>query len=365
MAEYLKSKQEYVDRYDRITVEDCRWREDFHKNFKYDGPEKIPPGFGRAVSDVALHYDLLYTTLKWWEKKDATIAKWMADDEAKDRLLETTPAPDDIRCLNCLNLLESDFKDIYGLDEDGRQHVIFMYDCKRCNTRRAFFDNGEEYRSKPLLCSKCETPLEREDEEIGEKIITTYRCPKCGHAYQDEIDLSTKEKQPDPDYEKDRVRFCLSQETARKNLEERHQLEEMGRFVDEMKEKEKYKDEYDEIKKLQKLTVVDLEKLLAPALEKNGYIRLQFGTPEMGRNLFLPFTVQDSQSARDERESPYQLNKLVKKTLEGANWRIMSEGVSYRVGFLSGRLRAYEGEDDLLELARQRLKKTSPYEGRD
>ncbi len=28
------------------------------------------------------------------------------------------------------------------------------------------------------------------------------------------------------------------------------------------------------------------------------------------------------------------------------NWRLMSDGISYRLGYLNGRLRAYEGEED-------------------
>ena len=49
-------------------------------------------------------------------------------------------------------------------------------------------------------------------------------------------------------------------------------------------------------------------------------------------------------------ESRYRLKKLVNKILEGVNWRLMSDGVSCRVGILSGRLRAYERDEDLLKL---------------
>ena len=30
---YLKDRQEYVDRYDEMTVKDCRWHENFHLNY--------------------------------------------------------------------------------------------------------------------------------------------------------------------------------------------------------------------------------------------------------------------------------------------------------------------------------------------
>ena len=235
-----------------------------------------------------------------------------------------------------------------------------MYDCPAgCMPRRAFFDDGEEYKPKPSLCPKCQTELQRADEKVdGKKIISTDTCPKCGYVNVNELDLSPKEEKSDPDYEKDRVRFCLTKEEAEKRLREKFQLEEMGRLGKKFAEQEKRKDEYDEVKKIKKLTAIELEKLLSPILEKDGYIRLQFGTPDMDKDLFLPFTVQDSKTGRGDMESSYDLTGLIKRGLEPTNWRLMTDGVSYRVGFLTGRLRAYEREEDLLVLAQQRLKKT-------
>jgi len=96
---HLHPKQEYIDRYDKITVEDCRRREKFHKGFTLseDSEIKATPAFTRAVSDMALHYDLLYTTLYWWDKKESTIADWMKKDEHKDHLLTTCSPPENVR----------------------------------------------------------------------------------------------------------------------------------------------------------------------------------------------------------------------------------------------------------------------------
>jgi hypothetical protein len=41
------------------------------------------------------------------------------------------------------------------------------------------------------------------------------------------------------------------------------------------------------------------------------------------------------------------LKKLIKGVLEDTNWRLMSDGVQYRLGILTGRLKAYEREEDL------------------
>jgi|GEM_PF-2680458 hypothetical protein len=36
--------------------------------------------------------------------------------------------------------------------------------------------------------------------------------------------------------------------------------------------------------------------------------------------------------------------------LEKTSWRLMSDGVTYRLGMMSGRIRIYEDQDDLAKL---------------
>jgi hypothetical protein len=77
----------------------------------------------------------------------------------------------------------------------------------------------------------------------------------------------------------------------------------------------------------------------------------------MGKDLILPFTTHDANPERIDLASTHDLQKIIKKAIDDTNWRLMSDGISYRMGILSGRLRAYEREEDLLELAKKRLKK--------
>ncbi len=354
MITYLRPKQEYIDRYDRITVDDCRWRENFHTKSD-DETSKKYPAMARTVNQVMLYYDLLYTTLRWWEDKEKTIQGWMDKDAERDRLLENAEAPQGIRCLKCRAPVTSKDKTLHDWVSDDRMRVLFMYECPNgCLPHRVFFDDGEEYVIKPDLCPKCNVELEKKSEKIkDEKIITTNTCPKCGRTEKDELDLTIKKEKPDPDFIKDRARFCLTEETAMKKLEEKRGAEDMGKLVDGWKEKEKNKEVYDAVAKLKKLTVVELEKLLAPVLEKQGYIRLQFGSPDMGRDFQLPFTVQESKSDRTDRVSAYDLTKLIKKSLADTNWRLMTDGISYRMGILIGRLKAYEKEEDLVKLIKK------------
>ena len=70
----------------------------------------------------------------------------------------------------------------------------------------------------------------------------------------------------------------------------------------------------------------------------------------------MALVAYDNKSDRKEYDSKKGLQKLINKILVNTNWRLMSDGVDYRLGYLSGRLRAYEKEEDLKKLVEQRIK---------
>jgi len=191
------------------------------------------------------------------------------------------------------------------------------------------------------------------DEDTDDVFKMTSTCPDCDYVEVSEIPRTANKKEKhDPEYEKDRARFC-SEEEGRKYAEAMNNMKELGKLIKEVEEREENKDVYDEVEKIKKLTVIELEELLAPVFEKQGYTKLQFGTPDMSKDLFLPFTTYDTKSERRDRESSYELQKIAREALEGTNWRLMSDGISYRSGILTGRFRAYEREEDLLKLVKQ------------
>jgi len=44
------------------------------------------------------------------------------------------------------------------------------------------------------------------------------------------------------------------------------------------------------------------------------------------------------------------LKKLIYKTLKGTNWKLMSDGLSYNLGFLSSRIKRVESEEEIIKL---------------
>ncbi|MBF05300.1 hypothetical protein CL644_01180 [bacterium] len=360
MTQYLKQEQYYIDRYDKITIDNCRWKENFHINYKHkseDGPKgiKLTEESQKAFTELTLHFDLLYTTLYWYDNKEKTIDEWMEADRKKDELYENAVAPRDISCLKCRNITEVESKHLWDHHDDN-DRVLFMYKCSNgCLPMRAFYDNGDEHKIKPNLCPKCNTELKRESERIEDKkVITTEICPACNYKDIDEFELSSKEEEkPDPNYERDKERFCLSGKRLSDNLEERNQHQQLKELVDGWKEKEEHKEDYDAVDSLKKLTITELEDTLKEASEKEGYVNLRFENPDMGKDVVVPFLINDSKPERKDRSSSLELQKIIKTTLQDTNWRLMSDGISYRLGILTGRLRAYEREEDLLKLIRQ------------
>jgi hypothetical protein len=305
-----------------------------------------------VVSSMATDWSLMFEKGDRYIHKEETIRGWMTADEAKDKLYESAKPPAEARCLKCrsaMNLLD---KDLWtgGLDEPDR--ILFMFDCPNgCLPRRAFYDNGEEWKPKPDPCPKCGEQLKSEDETTETKFITNYKCASCGFTKTDELERTANKKdEPDPKFETDRERFCLSKEKGEEWRQELVRLEQMGKLVDGWKEKDKNKDLYDKVAKIKKLTVIELEKLLTPILEKENYIHLQLASPEIDRNVIVPFTAQDSKTGRESRTSEYDFKRILKKILEDTNWRLMTDGVNYRLGVLTGRLKGYESEEDLLKL---------------
>jgi hypothetical protein len=174
-----------------------------------------------------------------------------------------------------------------------------------------------------------------------------------GTGNADQIDVPERKK--DKHFEEDRTKFCLSEKDGEEYIRQRNSI---SAFMKKRREREQNQAAYERLARLKRLTAPEIKKLLASELDQHGYRALEFGAPELGKDVFLPFTVEDG--THTEHESPRILAKLLRGLLEEANWRLASEGISYRVGILSGRLHGYEREEDLLRIIQQLPKKPKP-----
>jgi hypothetical protein len=356
----LQEKEYYINRYDHATVEECRWAEKAitTQDVKKYSNEKIDEVEILRLSRVFNELHLWFLIGERYARKEEIISGWMQKDRDKDHLYETAQAPTHILCLTCSREMVLSSKHL-ETRLDASDRVLFMYDCTLGHLpRRAFYNTGEEWDYKPPLCRKCNAPLDQEDHDSEEKLKWTLLCPKCGHTETHEIDRTKKEDELDPDFEKDRARFC-SEKEGREYVEWMNTAKELTAILDKQKEKEKEKDVYDAVAKIKKLTIVQLENVLRDPIEVVGYVKFDLGKPTIEKDVTIDFSAQDAKSDRKEYDSVHELQGLIKRHLEPTNWRLMSDGVSYRLGFLSGRLRAYEKEEDLVKLVKFKLKKST------
>ncbi|OGJ00408.1 MAG: hypothetical protein A3C70_03175 [Candidatus Zambryskibacteria bacterium RIFCSPHIGHO2_02_FULL_43_14] len=361
---YLKPKQHYLDLYDRHTVKSCRDLIGIYsvpsENLPLYQGKPAPKELVDSVGKMALEWSLMFEKGNRFLKKEEVVEKWMTEDAEKDRFYEAAEPPYGIRCLTCQKEMALVHKDLWT-ELNKPLHVLFMYDCPNgCRPGRMFWDNSEEWTPKPHLCPKCSGKLKLKDRTTDKKFITDYLCASCGFTKTEELERTVhSQEESDPDFEFNRTRFCLSKEEGEKWRQELANMEEMKKLVDKWKEKDKHKTEYDAINNLKKLTVVALENLLAPLCEKAQYIKFQLGTADIGKDLTVPFTVHEANPDRADLASSHALQKIVKNALAGTNWRLMSDGISYRMGILTGRLRAYEREEDLLKLVQKAVGNSS------
>lgn len=354
-AKYLKSEQYYLDLHDKQTVEHCRWIERVmntpHKpTLDKNGEEIDLKPLANAFTEMRVYFEKGEQYLN----KRETVRGWMKIDEERDRFFEQAKAPDNITCLACgrLMFVITESEEI-GYNERPNR-VLYFYDCPlKHPPRRAFYDNGEEYRAAKHQCSKCSAYTEEKINREDDVVTTTWTCSKCGEVETWELDLKpkpTKEDVIDENFEKDRERFCMTDKEGAEYGTWKSSFEALSRSMEEDRKKESQKELYDEVARIKKLKILELEKFLIPQLEKAGFIKFHMKDPDIGKDVFVPFVVYDSAPNRTEMASTHDLSRLIRKVLKGTNWRLMSEGVSYRLGMLEGRLRAYERGEDLVKL---------------
>lgn len=306
-----------------------------------------------------LNIELFSITTSRYRHKQEQIEKMVEDDRKKQDFYDSTSEPSNIICNKCGKRLFSETKILEDY-MDSPMRVLFYFPCKTCKIKRAVYNTGEEFESKPSLCPKCKHELNEKHTVKAKgknKIITWIRtCPKCKFTETDIDDFEKShlewEKRQQGDKEllaKYRDEYCLSEEKGKENAE----LIEAMKYAHEVFEEEKQK--YDNIAyqktiQLKQLSIVELEKLLSELLEKERYIKLSFDKPNIGQFVMVPFTAQDADSSRKGHDSTKNLEKMLKATLDGTNWRLLSNSLMYRLGYVSGQLKGYEREEDLLEL---------------
>lgn len=361
--QYLKDEQYYTDLYDLFTIKACLkvihfWQDLYKKKdtdpkLKEIPPEEVEKGFSHYLS-----WDLRVKKGEEYRRKAETISDWVEKDRVRQDKVDNTPPPANVLCPNCkTEMVAEDFKHLEDWPEDKPMRVMFIFECPKCKKRLGLYDNGEEHVSKPNLCPKCSKEVKTTYKRKGDVITTTEKCTSCKYKKVEIENLGKKDLEREAEKKKDkellekyRSEFCLSDKEGQEYIELIEAME-VAKVVRE-EEMQKYDNPvYERSLQLKKTNISDLEALLTKSLENAKYAKLSFDKPEIGQHVIVPFTVQDTDSSRRDRTSVSELEKVIKNSLEDTSWRLLSNSVSYRLGYLEGRLKGYEREEDMLKLA--------------
>ena len=130
----------------------------------------------------------------------------------------------------------------------------------------------------------------------------------------------------------------------------REKLKEMIPDFEEEMKRDANKELYSKVAKVPRLKIPEVIDLLRPAIEAAGYREVMFEKPDLGVYVSISFSCMDGNMAREDAKSRKVLKQAIVKALSDTNWRLMSEGISYRLGYLTGRVRVYEEDDEIVQL---------------
>lgn len=346
---YLKKEQYYSELYDRATINQCK---NWEKRSEPKEEEKDSQIL-KLTGNIALYFIKGYR----YKNRAETIRAWMKADQDKNTKVANAVEPVGIRCLKCSSFMDCILRDLNTYD--GKiERVLFFFQCPKCKKRGAYWEGGQEWEYEGARCPNCQSAMEHADERKGNIITTIFTCRDCGYNKTEQMDLSVKESIIDPNFEADRKKYCLSEKEGLAYIDSEDSINNLAKMT---KDREENKEIIEAVAKLKCLTVAGLEKILNPLIVKAGYTKFTFEKPKIEKDVIVEFSAQDDKPGRPEYDSINDLRKIIQKMLKSTNWRLMSAGISYRLGFLNGRLRGVEGEENLRALVASKIKKRDTF----
>lgn len=327
--QYRKHNQNYIDRYDSETIKMLKDAEKQCKKFPTD------------VRYIHVHRLVVENGILRAREKDAIIKKWIQDDELKDKLVREIQMPEKIRCNTCNSLMQFECH----LFEDDAS-ILFAFKCPNGHLpKKLVYPDSREKVIPKQLCDECGYEINGESQRRKSILTTTYTCQGCGKIEVEEFDF--KKKQDSRITEKDRKKYCSYSPQTRTFLEDLQAIYKLKPILDKSAEKKKY-----DLEKIEKPNIPQLEQRLCKIVESHEFIKFQFDKPIIGSYVTVTFSTQDP-TDRSERDSIKILSRVIKQELFTTNWRLMTKGIDYRLGFLIGQLRAFEQHEELIKIAKE------------
>lgn len=296
----------------------------------------------------------VYRNVTLWNKKgDRAKARdsWIEerkhrDKQEEDRLNNAVPRTD-IPCKQCGAHLASSMRTPW---EDGQGHdrVLIMYKCPSgCLPGRAFYENGEEYVSKPSLCIKCNSVVKVSHNRTESKITSVSTCDSCGHVEKDVYDLNQKIEDPEPIDEALRKEYCLDEEGMREYEEAMRNLDQMREFMERIQREEADVETNKRMESLKRIRVGGVQKLLEEALKEINVSNVTVYDPTNDRGMKVRFSAIDLDESRLDKDTTKQVRSSIQEALHDTNWRLLKTSVESSLGAVRGELRGYADNQEI------------------
>jgi len=367
--QYLKDRQHYEDLYDLHTIESCLLTIESTRSV-IEKKAKISKRDMKISVDGMANFILYFKKGERYKNKAETIEKWITRDRKLNEKLTNTIFPSYVDCFHCHGELKEESRHIDSI-LDANPRIQFLAVCQSCKKFAVIWDNGKLYEPKPELCPKCSSELVTNFKYTKDKNTFSEKCTKCDHKNVEVYDFKKSDEERNAKELKDhelltkyRSEFCLSEKEGADYIIQIEKIKQLSEMMKETEAKQKDPD-YQKARSVKKIMVTELFKLLKKKLEADFFVDLNFENPEIDRYVIVPFTVQDDKKSRKKEQSIKDLRKILTFTLDNLNWRLMSDGIEYRMGYLKGRLKGYENDDELAKFIKKRDKKKALYLDKD
>lgn len=348
MRQLKQANQQYINNYDRETIKKLKLLE-----------KELPSGFNLR-SDYSSHdlsnistIDPNRAVAKFFIEaisraslRDAAIQGVTEMHLCEERLAKETPTPQNIYCHVCKSEMVFDSHFFKSTIEE---QVLFVYLCPAGHKpKKVVYPSGQDYQVKETKCD-CGGRFERSSIRKDNILTLIDTCRSCGK--EEFLELDSTEVMDLHIDEDDRKKYCLQFLCISDLLHDLPLFQKVTHIFDK-EGKENDINKLYEVDKIKRINVPALEVMLKKAVEKEGYTKLEFTKTDLSKFIIVTFLVNDTLN-RTNRESIKQLSKILNAALFPLNWRLISNSIEYRLGVLSGRIRAYETEIDLLDLAKK------------
>lgn len=336
MGKYRKSDQYYIDLYDRMTIDSLKEKEAILQKAEHDLDQREKTE--NLSKTIALAITFSESGVQAAKNKRPTIQHWIEQDERKDRLVEKHPIPPAPYCKLCkanMKFFDYDFiNDDYDLN--------FIFSCgKGTMHNQILLSNGQPYQAPTRYCPYCNGEINTDVKKTKYKITCKESCTKCTWSDVIVFDLpKPADRKIQPINEDDRKKYCTDF---------------IGRrdFIEDLKAITSLTPDEDityNLKDIDKINLPEVEERLTKVIESKGFIKLRFDQPKISGNVIIKFSVQDP-TDRSAEKSIKTLKKTISDELFPTNWRLMTTGINYRLGYLDGQVKGVDLREDLIKLA--------------